>query len=50
VWQESRQQERAMSVDDSSESEADMLARFLAGERKNRSKTGLGGRNRISGS
>lgn len=50
VAKESRGQERASGVDDSGESEADRLARFLAGERESRSKTGLGGRPRISGS
>ena len=36
-------------VDDSGESEAQKLARFLAGERASRSRTGVGGRPRISG-
>ena len=47
---ETRNHERSIAVDDSDANEADQLAKFLAGERKNRSQTGLGGRPRISGS
>lgn len=50
VSQDSRNHDRDLPVDDSDMSEADRLAQFLAGERKNRSQTGLGGRPRISGS
>ena len=50
VSKESRNRDRELPVDDSDENEADVLAKFLAGERKHRSQTGLGGRPRISGS
>jgi DNA primase len=50
VAEASRDHERDVPVEDAGVSDADQLAQFLAGERKSRSETGLGGRPRISGS
>ncbi|MHA7813874.1 MAG: DNA primase [Phycisphaerales bacterium] len=46
---ETRGHGRTLPVDDSGTDEAEMLARFLEGERKNRSETGFGGTTRIRG-